>query len=394
MHTPRRLRCLGALLLLVACQDAGRRTPASAPPETPATLRIEWESGEPFDAEQFTPQHVALLESGALAVADGPSQQLVILDARGRVERSVPVRGEGPGEIVGDFRLIAWRDTLFLLANGMGPARAVWRLADGTPGGDVRHASMASARMRWHDRLADGSWLVTGASGWRAFNEMPRVGERLRDSVALHLLASDPTVATPRSLLTLPLTTQLVFATPPGHPVPVGITPLRHAAGALFVASDSLVWCVWPDRGTVQAFRVPSMDTVVTTTLARTRLEPDTERAALRRELALARSAIDSLRIAASFEGGSAVGDAPVASALIPSWDGGVWLELWPSAADGDQRRYLVLDRTGRIVRQEVGPAGVRLLRVGPRAVIGMVRHGEDAWRLASLVAAADAPND
>jgi hypothetical protein len=126
----------------------------------------------------------------------------------------------------------------------------------------------------------------------------------------------------------------------------------------------------------------------------RTRLEADTERAALRRELALARSAIDSLRIAASFEGGSAVGDAPVASALIPSWDGGVWLAVWPSAADGYQRRYLVLDRTGRIVRQEVGPAGVRLLRVGPRAVIGMGQHGEDAWRLASLVAAADAPND
>jgi hypothetical protein len=138
------------------------------------------------------------------------------------------------------------------------------------------------------------------------------------------------------------------------------------------VASGDQVWLLDPLTGSLRAMSGMGNERVTgRLPVARSRLA--TAQVAALREAAMtnARRAMDSARVRAQYDPGTAPDEAPWFSSAIAGWDGGVWVRLFPGEL-GRECRHLILDANGKAVSWTCIPPDVRVEQVGSDFLLGV----------------------
>lgn len=325
----------------------------------------------------FAGLSVRRLSNGEIVVADQGSAELRLFDAQGTFLRYLARRGQGPGELEGGVTIELVRDTIAALPLLSSSRRvrfystdgflAEWLPSDPTSGGPV-------VVRGW---LSSGRFLVQQGRRFRALNAAPQIGPAYPDSVTLGLLRHVPVPArsaTPDEITWFPrmLRETLLAHEWPGGPIASALAPDPFGARTEVVESGDQVWFIDPRTGSLRAMSAMGNERVTgLLPLARSRLAA-TQVAMLREAaMASARRAMDSARVSAQYDPGTAPDDAPYASSAIAGWDGDVWVRLFPGEL-GRECRHLILDANGRATSWTCIPPDVRVEQVGSDFLLGV----------------------
>jgi hypothetical protein len=323
----------------------------------------------------FAGLSVRRLSSGEIVVADQGSAELRLFDARGTFLRYLARRGQGPGELEGGVTIEVVRDTIAALPLLSSSRRvrfystdgflAEWLPSDPASGGPV-------VVRGW---LSSGGFLVQQGRRFRALNAAPEIGPAYPDSVTLGLLRRVPVgAAMPDETTWLPrmLRETLLAHEWPGGPIASALAQNPFGARTEVVASGDQVWLLDPLTGSLRAMSGMGNERVTgRLPVARSRLA--TAQVAALREAAMtnARRAMDSARVRAQYDPGTAPDEAPWFSSAIAGWDGGVWVRLFPGEL-GRECRHLILDANGKAVSWTCIPPDVRVEQVGSDFLLGV----------------------
>jgi hypothetical protein len=208
-------------------------------------------------------------------------------------------------------------------------------------------------------------------------NAAPEIGPAYPDSMTLGLLRHDlltDGTTTGDEVVWLPrmLRETLLAHAWPGGPIASALAPNPFGARTEVVVSADQVWLLDPGTGLFRTVSGRGEERIAGRLVApRMLLRADQVTALRGAAMAGARRAMDSARVAAQYDPGTAQGEAPYFSSAIAGADGGVWLRLFPGEIGGECR-YLILDATGKPLAWTCVPASVRVEQVGRDFVLGV----------------------
>jgi hypothetical protein len=328
--------------------------------------------------------HVAArrLPDGRVAVADHGALTINVFRRDGGFDTTLARRGEGPGELRGDFYLASRADTLFVMGRPMmAPADVNVFVAHG---GFLRHVRPAAGNaprgMTLHDRLATGQFFVQWGREFRIIDRAPEQGRLIPDSITYGLLPGSGAEGASGDVVWLPPVVRAwQYAYPwTGGPMATAAARYAFAPMTLAAASGDRLWLIHADSGRLRAFD-GSGHSVVDTHLA-IKPQPFDHDALERRrarELAVARRAVDSSRVRAHYDPDLLPAHAPLFSDARAGTDGELWLRLF-DVDDSAPPRYVVVDRDGREIARATLPAGLDVQQIGRDFVLGVRRDSLD----------------
>jgi hypothetical protein len=328
--------------------------------------------------------HVAArrLSDGRVAVADHGAFTINVFRPDGTFDTTLARRGEGPGEIGGDFYLTSGADTLYVMGRPMMAPADVNVFA--AHGGFLRRlrpsVGNAPRGMTLHDRLTTGQFLVEWGREFKVIDRAPEQGRLIPDSITYGLLPAGGAAGESGDVVWLPPVVRAWQYAYPwiGGRLETGMARYAFAPMTLAVASGDRLWLIHADSGRLRAFD-GSGQQVVDTRLA---IEPqpfdhDALERRRARELAVARRALDSSRVRAQYDPDLLPPRAPLFSHARAGADGELWLRLF----DVDETappRYVVVDRDGREIARATLPAGLDVQQIGRDFVLGVRRDSLD----------------
>lgn len=315
-------------------------------------------------------RHVARLNDGTIAVADGGSQRIRLYDADGRHVRDLGARGGGPGEFEGltlvrPFRgdsVAAWdgRQKRLTVFDGSGRVGRVWTV-EGLDG-------MMAPAVGW---FADGSIVATpGMNPMQLATAEPGERRETRRYLRAHPADGVATVAT------IPGRDELVYheaASFGTRTVLFGREAYAAVHGDRFAVGESgrFEITVRDGHGAVrQIFRVIMEPRPVTPTELAAARERELER-----RRTSARQMAQQLGRAVEEDRSELPARAthPFFDSIAFDGSGHVWLRE-PSADEDGPRRWQVFDPEGRWLGPVETPPGLRVTEIDEDYVVGVRR--------------------
>lgn len=321
-----------------------------------------------------------LVGSGRIAVAENAASEVRIFERDGRWVRNVGRQGSGPGEF--QFLRYAFRtgDTLFTFDPMLKRVTAV--LTDGAP--RVAFGQSVNARggrpFDVQGRTADGRWVAhyDEMPGWDA----PAGVSRGRAGVGLVNADGEGNV---RWLAELPGMATFVH-NPTGNIRQASTGPIAFTPYVFVTGSGPYAWFGESGAATLVRFDVRSN--------ARRPVTLPIEARAPTRELVAASRADDDAMDPQGNQGfrNAKFGEhlprtLPFFEALLPTGDGGVWVQAYTGARSA-AAIYLALNPEGQPVAWVMVPQGFRITDVRGNRVIGLHRDddGLDEVRVYELM--------
>lgn len=327
---------------------------------------------------QFSSATVRRTTNGALVVADGSAFSIRVLDRDGRFLHAIARRGEGPGELNGLFRMGLVHDTIFAIGQPPMASPVIQLYTDATFIRRTRPAANDSPVLQAIDRLGTGDWLVEESRGFRILDTPSPVGMLVPDSTRLaiwHESTGDSTGFVSK----LPVVTRQWFCAYPwvNGPISSALTAYPFAGAVLTVVSDTIVWFIHAQDGTIERFdsRARPIDSLQLS-ISPAPFDDAQWEARRARSLDGARLARDSARVTAIFNPSLRPAFQPLAVRAISGIDGEVWIERF-SLSEMGPREFIILSRTGHPVGTLAIPRWFDLQQVGINFLLG-IRKDDD----------------
>lgn len=354
------------LVIAAACGRDHRDNSGSLTISEPGRrLHVAWRLEVP-ESWGWDDPVVAETTTGMTLVADRQLGLVRVLSSTGMLRETLIRPGQGPLEVLPPFELSVHEDTLYLIPSGPGAREPTWvHLGDQTSG-HLRVHARGDRKPSTVVACANGGCFVREGATWSTDLPLQRAGESKVDSTRYgwrHLRSDGNSDVVWFERVP---NRRLVAVSWPDGPLPVAVVGHAFDLGTVVTVSGGRFW--WFDNGTGElgswerGDETPSSWTLpLSPRTINWELIEDTTRALLRD----AADAFQRNQLVGSRERkGTAIRRLPFASALVPSLDGGVWLEEF---VDGTPavRRYFGVDSRG-IIRDTVLLAErSRLLFVG-----------------------------
>ena len=320
------------------------------------------------------------MPDGSIAIGDRGNSEINTFGRGGRHLQRLARRGNGPGELRGDFLLTTRADTLFVMSRPPAPPD----LSTFTPGGGFLsrtrlHSTDAPTGLTLVDRLESGQLIVERGTGFSVIQQAPSAGVIAADSVRYGILRQRAD-GEGGDIVWLPTVRRgwtVTFPWPNG-PIPASVAAYLLGPTTAAAASADFFWLVDAENGAVRAFDQTGSQ-VVSTRLP-LRHQPIDLRALERqrnRALASANGSLARSRIMAQYDPEMM----PDAGPLISSVHAGVDGELWVRLFDPDEaapQHFLVLDRSGAVMAQATLPPDLAVHQIGADFVLGVHRDSLD----------------
>lgn len=253
-------------LLAAACDARAREKLAAEVMETESgTLVPRWEIGG-VDAPRgvFTGMLARERIDGSVLVADPTAQELHFYSAEGQYLRSLTVRGDGPGEVLGRFDIALAGDTVYMFGDAPIQRQIAWlELHTATAGSARLTTGTINGGVHIVGRLASGIWLLRDRSSWRVEIVQLRPGAVSPDSLSLGL--TEAVVGSEElgiSWLPRFQSGAIVAFDWPEGPVPYGTWSYRYAYGTLYAVGDRNLWLLDSETGRLERWRSGAHRTV------------------------------------------------------------------------------------------------------------------------------------
>lgn len=375
----------GLLAALLVASAAGCERDAAPDPLAASGLPSYAVSEAPvlFLEEDGTPEKLfsriaaRRMPGGEIVVADQGTSAIHVFGRDGRVLRQLARRGDGPGELRGDFLLSSHGDTIFAFGRPLSSRRevSVFTAGQGFLSRIRPEAPNAPSGMVVLDRVSTGHFVVEWGRGFEILRSLPEAGTLTPDSVTYGLL---PLSAGEErgDVLWLPA---VIRGWRFGHERPnsriaTGLSAYTLGPTTQALASGDRLWLIDSDSGQLRALDGMGREVVAT----RLSLEPqpyDRERLERNRarELGAAARALDSSRVSTMYDPDLLPPTAPLLSAAYAGAAGEVWVRLFDLDGDAPQR-FVVVDRDGAEVARATLPAGLEVQQIGADFVIGIRR--------------------
>jgi hypothetical protein len=341
-------------------------------------LVILREDGTP--EKEFTSVSARRLTTGDIVVADAGSASLHLFARDGQLKATLARRGDGPGELQGMFGLTTLADTILTL--GRPPMSRQGVNVYVAERGFVRNIVPATDSVRLltvMDRLATGQFVVRRGMAIRAFDEPPKPGTMIPDTVVFGLYEVPAGAGPGKATWLTPVQTHsfFVYAAQLGR-LQSALAVYQLGPTTTVVASGDRLWVIDGGGGALTAYDGAGLAVVS----RRLSLEPEPfDEAALVRaralSLASARTAQDTARFEAMYDRAFLPAMMPLVSAAHPGADGEVWLRLF-DVESVNPPRYLVIDRDGNEIATAVMPSGLGVQHIGADFVLVTRRDSLD----------------
>lgn len=311
--------------------------------------------------------------SGAIAVADEATKAIRIYGADGRFLRALGRDGDGPGEFrriaslfaVGDT-LIAYDAALRRLTSYSVDGRLLWTRPFRYP---PEEGSLSII-----GRLGNGGWIVVTGAYAPTWNKGPGV---YRDTSRAGVLPPSAT-GTVRWFGTFPGMTFFVHA-PAGRQAEWRVGMLPSSPYPIFATwRDSLL--IGDLSATAIAYYAPDGHASRSLRLPQPALVADLT-PALNEDLQLARTQADSAYARSSYVAASKAAHRRTWESLVVADNGTLWLAVADPRPTA-QRRYLVVEPSGRVVASWRFPPRYRLLSISGAELLVATRDGNDVERI------------
>ncbi len=320
------------------------------------------------------------MPDGSIAVADRGNLEIQLFQRDGSYIQRLARRGNGPGELAGDFRLVVHADTLFVMTRPLAPPEvSAFTPTDGFLYRRRVRSADAPTGLTMVDRLDSGQLMIEQGTGFAVLAQAPVAGTLTADSVRYGILRleSDEDASKVAWLPTLRGSWTVAFPWPNG-PIPSGTGPHLLGATTAAAASGDRFWMVDAENGDVRAF--DEAGTEVVSTRLPLEHQPQNRHVIERvrdRALASVSRAVDSSRIMAGYDPDGMPGAMPLTSEVHAGVDGELWVRLF-DVDDSAPQHFLVLDRTGALKGQATLPAGLVVHQIGADFVLGVRRDSLD----------------
>ena len=369
------VRSLTTVILLVAACDArvSEERAAAVADTHSGMLVLLWEIGG-VDAPRgaFTGVLARERVDGSVLVVDPTAQELHFYSAEGTYLRTRTVGGDGPGEVRGRFDIALAGDTVFMFGDTPIQRQVGWlELRSATAGSTRLVTGTTNGGVRILGRLSHGIWLLRDRPPWRTAVAELKPGALLPESLTLGL--TEAAVGSQELVISwLPRfeTGAIVAFDWPDGPIPYGTWSYRYSYGTLYAVADRNLWLLDSRTGQLDRWRSGAEHLALSApTVAAQPFDPAAVAAVRRNALASARTSLERYRVAAVHDARFLPAKMPLASALIGTSDGGVWIEGFRVETRGP-RHYLALDSLGDRTGVYQVPEDVHVLSVGRRLVL------------------------
>ena len=325
--------------------------------------------------KQFTRVAVRRLVNGDIVVGELAAHRLQIYGPNSALKRTIAKRGNGPGELPGEFHLVVTGDSLYAFGISPGSNNFVRVFAStGESRNEDRFTDNGRA-VRAQSRLVNGAWLVAAGPAFKVLRTPPEVGCCTNDSTTYGVLI--PGTAEARVHWFKPvLTSWMVGHEWPGGPMPA-LSQYPYKPRVFVAASGDRVWFADAESATLTAFDHNARQ-IVSRKLNWTARSLD--RAAVTRgeahRLRQATRAIDTVKARAIANAAYFPPRLPHFDLAFGTDDGGLWLRK--SNEDvGAPQQFVIVDRDGRERAEIVVPAHIDVQHVGRNFLLGITRDDD-----------------
>lgn len=316
------------------------------------------------------------MPDGSIAIGDRGSSEIHTFGRSGNHLQRLARRGNGPGELRGDFLLTSRADTLFVMTRPPAPPDlSTFTPADGFLSRTRLHSTDAPAGLTMVDRLESGQVIVERGTGFSVLQRAPIPGVIAADSVRYGILRqrADGEGGEIVWLPTVRREWTVTFPWPNG-PIPASVAPYLLGPETAAAVSADLFWLVDAENGWVRAFdRTGSQ--VVSTRLPLRHQPIDLHALERQRDRALASvgGPLARSRVMAQYDPEMMPDAAPLISAAHAGIDGELWVRIF-DLDEAAPQRFLVLDRKGAVMAQATLPPGLAVHQIGADFVLGVRR--------------------